>query len=104
VKRNLFTLQIHCNYIFVLDDIIETERISNLKLLIFNLKNDTLVKPIYISFDVATNQTGAGLLIEPMVYIPDECTQFLGKIFVSVFSFQYIYSIFIIFIIVHIFV
>ncbi|EGI70055.1 Major royal jelly protein 3 [Acromyrmex echinatior] len=74
---------IRCNHIFVLDSgKIGLDYICNPKLLIFNLKDDTLVKTIYIPFDIANNATGFGLLLEPFVYIPKKCTQFLHKMIV----------------------
>ncbi|KYN16378.1 Major royal jelly protein 3 [Trachymyrmex cornetzi] len=76
-------VHIRCNHIFVLDTgKIGPDHICNPKLLIFNLKDDTLVKTIYIPFDIASNATGFGLLISPFVYIPKTCTQFLHKMIV----------------------
>ncbi|XP_018304160.1 major royal jelly protein 3 isoform X2 [Mycetomoellerius zeteki] len=81
---NVIRVHIQCNYIFVLDiGTIVTDQVCNPKLLIFNLKDDTLVKTIYIPIDIATNKTGSGLLIMPLVYIPNgKCTQFLDEMIV----------------------
>jgi len=48
--------------------------------MIFNLKNDTLVKIIYIPLDIATNRTGAGHLATPIVYYPKIYKRFLEMI------------------------
>ena len=62
------------------------KQICNPKLLIFDLKNDMLVKTIYIPLDIATNKTGSGLLVDVFVYVPNEkCTHFLDKMIVSMF-------------------
>ncbi|XP_018343196.1 PREDICTED: major royal jelly protein 1-like [Trachymyrmex septentrionalis] len=83
---NVYYTHIRCNHIFVLDNgqIGETNKqICNPKLLIFDLKNDMLVKTIYIPLDIATNKTGSGLLVDVFVYVPNEkCTHFLDKMIV----------------------
>ncbi|KYN10301.1 Major royal jelly protein 5 [Trachymyrmex cornetzi] len=80
---NVFRVHIQCNYIFVLDTgIILTDQVCNPKLLIFNLEDDTLVKTIYIPLDMAINRTGSGLLAQPLVYFPKECTEFLDEMIV----------------------
>ncbi|KYQ55036.1 Major royal jelly protein 3 [Trachymyrmex zeteki] len=81
---NVYRIDIQCNHLFVLDaGKFGTDQICNPKLLIFNLKDDTLVKTIYIPIDIATNKTGSGLLIMPLVYIPNgKCTQFLDEMIV----------------------
>ncbi|XP_018363991.1 PREDICTED: major royal jelly protein 1-like [Trachymyrmex cornetzi] len=83
---NVYYIYIRCNHIFVLDDgeIGETNKqICNPKLLIFDLKNDMLVKTIYIPLDIATNKTGSGLLVDVLVYVPNEkCTHFLDKMII----------------------
>ncbi|KYM97327.1 Major royal jelly protein 5 [Cyphomyrmex costatus] len=83
---SVIRVHIRCNHIFVLDSgRIGPDQICNPKLLIFNLKDDTLVKTIYIPFDIASNATGSGLLVVPYVYVPGECTHFLDKMIVSIF-------------------
>jgi len=52
----------------------------------FDLKDDTLVKTIYIPLDMATDKKGDGLLVAPITYIPGECTQFLDKMILCIFS------------------
>ncbi|XP_018346761.1 PREDICTED: major royal jelly protein 3-like isoform X2 [Trachymyrmex septentrionalis] len=80
---------IRCNHIFALDSgKIGPDHICNPKLLIFNLKDDTLVKTIYIPFDIASNATGFGSLITPFVYIPKKCTQFLHEMIVFMADIQ----------------
>ncbi|KYM97323.1 Major royal jelly protein 1 [Cyphomyrmex costatus] len=80
---NVMRINIRCNHIFALDSgKIGPDQICNPKLLIFNLKDDTLVKTIYIPFDIASNATSTGFLISPYVYIPGECTHFLDKMIV----------------------
>ncbi|XP_018401270.1 PREDICTED: major royal jelly protein 3-like [Cyphomyrmex costatus] len=80
---SVIRVYIRCNHIFVLDSgTIGPDQICNPKLLIFNLKNDTLVKTIYIPFDIASNTTGTGVLIAPFVYVSCECTHFLDKMIV----------------------
>ncbi|KYN02118.1 PREDICTED: major royal jelly protein 1-like [Cyphomyrmex costatus] len=84
---NVYKLHIQCNHIFVMDNgqSQETEQICDPKLLIFDLKNDMLVKTIYIPPDIANNKTGFGLLMNPLVYIPNkECTRFLDEMIVFV--------------------
>ncbi|KYM97325.1 Major royal jelly protein 3 [Cyphomyrmex costatus] len=84
---SVIRVYIRCNHIFVLDSgTIGPDQICNPKLLIFNLKNDTLVKTIYIPFDIASNTTGTGVLIAPFVYVSCECTHFLDKMIVSMSS------------------
>ncbi|KYQ55033.1 Major royal jelly protein 5 [Trachymyrmex zeteki] len=84
---NVARVHIRCNHIFALDTgKIGLDQICNPKLLIFNLKDDTLVKTIYIPFDIASNATGFGLLLAPFVYVPKNCTQFLHKMIVSMSS------------------
>ncbi|KAG5336732.1 MRJP3 protein, partial [Acromyrmex heyeri] len=86
---NVLRVNIRCNHIFVLDSgKIGPDYICNPKLLIFNLKDDTLVKTIYIPFDIANNATGFGLLLEPFVYVPKKCTQFLHKMIVFMTDLQ----------------
>ncbi|KYN16382.1 Major royal jelly protein 3 [Trachymyrmex cornetzi] len=84
---NVFRIDIQCNHIIVLDyGKMGLSQICNPKLLIFDLKDDTLVKTIHLPLDFATNQTGSGLLITPLVYIRNisgKCTQFLNKMFPS---------------------
>ncbi|KAG5322647.1 MRJP3 protein, partial [Acromyrmex heyeri] len=81
---NVYRIDIQCNHIIVLDcGKIGLRQICNPKLLIFNLK-DTLVKIIHLPLDFATNRTGSGLLITPLVYIPGKCTQFLNKMLIFV--------------------
>ncbi|XP_018401274.1 PREDICTED: major royal jelly protein 3-like [Cyphomyrmex costatus] len=82
---NVYRTDIKCNHIIVMDNgQIGLNRICNPKLLIFDLKNNTLVKTIYLPLDFATNRTGFGLLVMPLVYIPKECTQFLNKMIVFI--------------------
>ncbi|KAG5320206.1 MRJP1 protein, partial [Pseudoatta argentina] len=82
---NVYRIDIQCNHIIVLDcGKIGLRQICNPKLLIFNLKDDTLVKTIHLLLDFATNRTGSGLLITPLVYIPGKCTQFLNKMLIFV--------------------
>ncbi|KAG5347378.1 MRJP4 protein, partial [Acromyrmex charruanus] len=86
---NVLRVNIRCNHIFVLDSgKIGPDYICNPKLLIFNLKDDTLVKTIYIPFDIANNATGFGLLLEPFVYVPKKCKQFLHKMIVFMTDLQ----------------
>ncbi|KYM97330.1 Major royal jelly protein 1, partial [Cyphomyrmex costatus] len=83
---NVYRTDIKCNHIIVMDNgQIGLNRICNPKLLIFDLKNNTLVKTIYLPLDFATNRTGFGLLVMPLVYIPKECTQFLNKMIVKLY-------------------
>ncbi|XP_018396172.1 PREDICTED: major royal jelly protein 2-like [Cyphomyrmex costatus] len=80
---NVYRLHIQCNYIVLLDNgKIGSDLICNPKLLIFNLEDDTLVKIIYIPLDIATNRTGAGYLITPIVYYPKTCKRFLDEMIV----------------------
>ncbi|XP_018401315.1 PREDICTED: major royal jelly protein 3-like [Cyphomyrmex costatus] len=81
---NVYRTDIQCNHIIILDNgkMNQFDQICNPKLLIFDLKDDTLVKTIYLPLDFATNRTGFGLLITPLVYVPGECTQFLDKMIV----------------------
>ncbi|XP_018396173.1 PREDICTED: major royal jelly protein 1-like [Cyphomyrmex costatus] len=84
---NVYKLHIQCNHIFVMDNgqSRETEQICDPKLLVFDLKNDMLVKTIYIPPNIANNKTGFGLLIDPLVYVPNkECTRFLDEMIVFV--------------------
>ncbi|XP_018367865.1 PREDICTED: major royal jelly protein 3-like isoform X2 [Trachymyrmex cornetzi] len=83
---NVYRIDIRCNHLFVMDiGKIGTDRICNPKLLIFNLKDDTLVKIIYIPIDTATDKTDSGLLVMPLVYIPNgKCTQFLDDMIVFI--------------------
>ncbi|XP_018396175.1 PREDICTED: major royal jelly protein 1-like [Cyphomyrmex costatus] len=84
---NVYKLHIECNHIFVMDNgqSRETEQICDPKLLIFDLKNDMLVKTIYIPPHIANNKTGFGLLMDPLVYVPNkECTRFLDEMIVFV--------------------
>ncbi|KYN16379.1 Major royal jelly protein 3 [Trachymyrmex cornetzi] len=86
---NVVRMNIRCNHIFALDTgKIGPDHICNPKLLIFNLKDDTLVKTIYIPFDFASNATGFGSLISPTVYIPKTCKQFLHKMIVIMADIQ----------------
>ncbi|XP_018346752.1 PREDICTED: major royal jelly protein 1-like [Trachymyrmex septentrionalis] len=87
---NVHRIHIKCNHIFVLDSGENGHKqICNPKLLIFNLKDDTLVKTIYIPFDIATNERGVGLLLAPFTYVPGECTQFLDNMIVCILSFNH---------------
>ncbi|XP_018401273.1 PREDICTED: major royal jelly protein 5-like [Cyphomyrmex costatus] len=80
---NVYRIHIQCNHIFVMDfGAVLNDQICNPKLLIFNLKDDTLVKTIYIPVDIAFNRTGSGSLIEPLVYVTKKCTGFLDKMIV----------------------
>ncbi|XP_018401321.1 PREDICTED: major royal jelly protein 3-like [Cyphomyrmex costatus] len=83
---NVYRVDIKCNHIFVLDSgKIGTDQICDPKLLIFDLKDDTLVKTINILHHIATNKSGSGLLIKPLIYIPNgECTQFLDEMIVFI--------------------
>ncbi|XP_011690164.1 PREDICTED: major royal jelly protein 3-like [Wasmannia auropunctata] len=82
---NVYRVHIQCNYIFVLDNGKNgPNQTCNPKLLIFDLKDDTLVQTIYIPLNIATNQTGSGLLIAPYVYIASgKCDRFLDEMIVS---------------------
>ncbi|KAG5322750.1 MRJP1 protein, partial [Acromyrmex heyeri] len=85
----LLSLQIQCNHIIILDNgKIGFDQICNPKLLIFNLKNDTLVKIIYIPLDIATNRTGAGHLATPIVYYPKTCKRFLDEMIIFIADIQ----------------
>ncbi|XP_011066323.1 PREDICTED: major royal jelly protein 3-like [Acromyrmex echinatior] len=85
---NVHRIYIKCNHIFVLDSgEVGLNQICNPKLLIFDLKDDTLVKTIYIPLDMATDEKDIGLLVAPFTYVPGECTQFLDKMIVCIFSF-----------------
>ncbi|XP_018346756.1 PREDICTED: major royal jelly protein 3-like [Trachymyrmex septentrionalis] len=81
---NVYRTNIQCNHLIVLDNgkIGQFDQVCNPKLLIFDLKDDTLVKSIYLPLDFATNQTGSGLMITPLVYAPGDCKQFLNKMIV----------------------
>ncbi|XP_018310275.1 major royal jelly protein 3 [Mycetomoellerius zeteki] len=82
---NVYRVHIQCNHIVILDNgKIGSDQICNPKLLIFNLKNDTLVKTIYIPLDIATNRTGAGHLATPFVYYPETCKRFLDEMIVFI--------------------
>ncbi|KYN19178.1 Major royal jelly protein 5 [Trachymyrmex cornetzi] len=82
---NVYRMHIQCNHIVILDNgKIGSDQICNPKLLIFNLKNDTLVKIIYIPLDIATDRTGAGHLATPIVYYPKTCKQFLDEMIVFI--------------------
>ncbi|KYN02117.1 Major royal jelly protein 3 [Cyphomyrmex costatus] len=82
---NVYKLHIRCNHIFVLDNgQIGSCQICKPKLLIFNLKNDTLVKTIYIPFTIVANQTDYGLLVKPVVYVPGKCERLLDEMIVSI--------------------
>ncbi|XP_012058209.1 PREDICTED: major royal jelly protein 3-like [Atta cephalotes] len=78
---NVYRVDIRCNHLFVMDTgKIGTDQICNPKLLIFNLKDDTLVKTINIPINIA-NKTG--LLTTPLVYISNEtCMHFLDKMII----------------------
>lgn len=82
----LLSPQIRCNHLFVLDNgKVGLAQVCNPKLLIFNLENDTLVKTIHMPLDLATDQTGHGLLIDPFAYMPKGCTpSFLDEMIVSI--------------------
>ena len=58
----LLSLQIQRNHVILNNGKIGFDQICNPKLMTFNLKNDTLVKIIYIPLDIATNRTGVGHL------------------------------------------
>ncbi|TGZ32851.1 Major royal jelly protein 3 [Temnothorax longispinosus] len=61
---NVHRTHIRCNHLFVLDNgKIGLDQICDPKLLIFNLEDDTLIKTIHIPIELATNQTGFGLLV-----------------------------------------
>ncbi|XP_018401317.1 PREDICTED: major royal jelly protein 1-like [Cyphomyrmex costatus] len=80
---SVIRVQIRCNHLFALDTgKIGPNQICNPKLLIFNLKDNTLVKTIYIPLDIASNTTGTGFLMESFVYLPGECTHFLDKMII----------------------
>ncbi|XP_018396201.1 PREDICTED: major royal jelly protein 5-like [Cyphomyrmex costatus] len=80
---NVYKLHIRCNHIFVLDNgQIGSCQICKPKLLIFNLKNDTLVKTIYIPFTIVANQTDYGLLVKPVVYVPGKCERLLDEMII----------------------
>ncbi|KAL0113839.1 hypothetical protein PUN28_011282 [Cardiocondyla obscurior] len=75
---NVRRIDIQCNYLFVLDTGVngEKQQVCCPKLLIFDLKSDTLVKTICIPYDMAVNQTGCGLLEMPTIYNPSKkCTK-----------------------------
>ncbi|KAG5320207.1 MRJP1 protein, partial [Pseudoatta argentina] len=67
---NVYRADIQCNHIIILDNgkIGQFDQVCNPKLLIFDLKDDTLVETIYLPLDFATNRTGFGLLATPLVY------------------------------------
>ncbi|KYM83275.1 Major royal jelly protein 3 [Atta colombica] len=86
---NVIRVHIRCNHIFALDSgKIGPDHICNPKLLIFNLKDDTLVKTIYIPFDIASNATGFGSLITPFIYVSKKCSQFLHKMIIFIADVQ----------------
>ncbi|KYN16381.1 Major royal jelly protein 5 [Trachymyrmex cornetzi] len=84
---NVYRTNIQCNHIIVLDNgkIGQFDQVCNPKLLIFDLKDDTLVKTIYLPLDLATNETGSGLLITPLIYAPGNCKHFLNKMIVKLY-------------------
>ncbi|XP_011694433.1 PREDICTED: major royal jelly protein 3-like [Wasmannia auropunctata] len=81
---NVARVHILCNHIFVLDNgKTGTNQVCNPKLLIFNLKNDTLVQKIDIPPVIANNRTGSGLLVTPFVYVPSgKCDRLLDEMIV----------------------
>ncbi|XP_011065391.1 PREDICTED: major royal jelly protein 3-like [Acromyrmex echinatior] len=83
---NVYRTDIHCNHIIILDNgkIGQYDQVCNPKLVIFDLKDDTLVKTIYLPLDFATNRTGFGLLTTPLIYVSGECKQFLYKMIVFI--------------------
>ncbi|XP_012058310.1 PREDICTED: major royal jelly protein 1-like, partial [Atta cephalotes] len=76
----LLSLQIQRNHVILNNGKIGFDQICNPKLMTFNLKNDTLVKIIYIPLDIATNRTGVGHLATPIVYYPKIYKRFLEMI------------------------
>ncbi|XP_011700235.1 PREDICTED: major royal jelly protein 3-like [Wasmannia auropunctata] len=83
---NVIYIQIRCNHLFAMDNgKSDKEQLCNPKLLIFDLKDDKLVKIIPIPSNVATNQTGFGTMAIPFIYIPDgECTRFWDKMIIFI--------------------
>jgi len=66
---------------------IANRQICQPKILIFNLKDNTLVKKIPIPLDIATNRKSIGLLTALYVYIPTgKCSHFLNEMIVSISS------------------
>lgn len=64
----LFSPQIKCNYIFVLDTgKVEENQTCLPKLLIFDLSDNELVRNVSIPEKVAFNASGVGLLVTPIV-------------------------------------
>jgi len=82
----LLSLQIQRNHVILNNDKIGFDQICNSKLMIFNLKNDTLVKIIYIPLNIATNRTGAGHLATLIVYYPKIYKRFLEIVRTSSFT------------------
>ncbi|XP_071634769.1 major royal jelly protein 3-like [Temnothorax longispinosus] len=86
---NVHRTHIRCNHLFVLDNgKIGLDQICDPKLLIFNLEDDTLIKTIHIPIELATNQTGFGLLVTPLVYVPGNCSRFLDEMIVFIADMQ----------------
>ncbi|XP_011685575.1 PREDICTED: major royal jelly protein 3-like [Wasmannia auropunctata] len=82
---NVARIHIKCNHLFVMDNgKIGTNQLCVPKLLIFDLSNDKLVKTISIPFNIAFNETGLGILITPVVYVPGECTRLLNEMTIFV--------------------
>ncbi|XP_011694431.1 PREDICTED: major royal jelly protein 3-like [Wasmannia auropunctata] len=77
---NVNRVYIQCNHIFVLDNgKIGPKQVCNPKVLIFDLKDDTLVKTINIPLHIATNRMGSGYLVTPVVYVPGKCSRLLDE-------------------------
>lgn len=87
----LLSSQIENDYLFVLDNgKIGSKQISNPKIWIFNLINDTLIKTIEIPIDMSYNAMKSGLLVEMAVYFPNEIC--LDNVIVSIFSLITVYK------------
>ncbi|KAG5332390.1 MRJP2 protein, partial [Acromyrmex heyeri] len=69
---SVYRVSIKCNHIFVLDcGKIGEVAVCPPQLLIFNLKNNKLVKRIRIPPHIANNKNGTGLLVTPLAYVRD---------------------------------
>jgi len=69
---SVYRVSIKCGRLYVLDcGKIGKKQLCSPKLLIFNLYDNTLIDNIKIPDKVANNGSGFGLLVTPLVYVPD---------------------------------
>ncbi|KAL0115623.1 hypothetical protein PUN28_010853 [Cardiocondyla obscurior] len=88
--ENLYFNQLKCGHLFAMDTgkVGRDERLCSPKLVIIRLKDDKVVKIIHIPEKMATNnETGKGVLVKPLVFLPSEdCSQLLDNMIVSISS------------------